>query len=142
MRSPIQPAPMAVQRWIARARRLRWLDFVVAWLAVLAVCWRVAPDAALLPAAIVALVLVAVVALAAPLRVRWRPVSGLVGFLVSRALRPGDRAWYVRGERADLVIVTARRGLRVSIAAPELGAAESISVRRTRVLVVPEASAA
>ena len=118
---------MVVERWMARARLLRWVDATVAWLLVLA---------------ILAAVLVALAALVTPLRVRWRPASGVAGLLVSRPLRPGDRAWYVRGERADLVIVTARHWLRVSIAAPELGAAESLSVRRTRVFVVPAVTAA
>ena len=132
---------MAVQRWMSRAQWLRWLDALVAWLALWVLVVTRIGEHAVTGAAIVAAILIALAAFAAPLRVRWRPVSGLVGFLVSRALRPGDRAWYVRGERADLVIVTARHGLRVSIAAPELGAAESISVRRTRVFVVPAATA-
>ncbi|PYM22352.1 MAG: hypothetical protein DMD80_28530, partial [Candidatus Rokuibacteriota bacterium] len=59
------------------------------------------------------------------------------GVLVSRTVRPGDRAWFVRDGRADSVLVTARRGLRVSIAVPGMGAAETISVRRTRVFLVP-----
>jgi hypothetical protein len=53
------------------------------------------------------LALVALLTAAPPLRVRWRPVSGLVGVLVSRPLRPGDQAWYVRSERADLVVPAA-----------------------------------
>jgi hypothetical protein len=123
---------------MARARRLRWLDALVAWLLLLVVA-RVAFGRLTLEAdAVIAAGLTVVGSMLGPVRVRWRPVSGLVGFRVSRGLRPGDRAWYVRGERADLVIVTARHGLRLSIAAPELGAAESLSVRRTRVFVVPE----
>ena len=137
MRSPIQPVPAAVRRWISHARTLRWLDALVAWLAVLLLVFVETGEVDIRRAALVAAGVVVVAALMPPLRLRWRPVSGLVGLRVSRALRPGDRAWYVRGERADLVIVTARPGLRVSIAAPELGAAESISVRRTRVFVVP-----
>src|SRR4051812_4697109 len=141
MRSPIQPAPMSVQKWMARARYLRWADAATAWLVVMAVFIVETGQIAFGPAAIIAAAVVLVCALMAPLRVRWRPVSGTVGFLVSRALRPGDRAWYVRAARADLVIVTARHGLRVSIAAPEMGAAESLSVRRTRVFVVPATAA-
>ena len=141
MRSPIQPAPVAVQKWMARARYLRWLDAVLAWLGVTLAALaagdgRVTPGVAMAAAA----ALVALLAVLPPLRVRWRPVSGPVGFLVSNALKPGDRAWYVRAARADLVIVTARHGLRVSIAAPELGVAEGLSVRRTRVFVVPAAA--
>jgi hypothetical protein len=72
-----------------------------------------------------------------PLRLRWRPVSGWVGVAVSRSLRAGQRAWYVRDGRADAVLVTGRRGLRVSIAAPSVGEAETLSVRRTRVFLIP-----
>ena len=119
-----------------RARWLRWGDVVVAWLGV-ALLVRIASGMAPGPAILLAAAAVALGAALAPLRTRWRPVSGPIGCLVSNALKPGDRAWYVRPARADLVIVTARHGLRVSIAAPELGAAEGLSVRRTRVLVVP-----
>lgn len=136
MRSPIQPPPRDVQKWMARARLLRWGDAAVAWLGVILVLLAAgltAPGATMVFAAGA----VALGATLAPVRVRWRPVSGPIGCLVSNALKPGDRAWYVRSARADLVIVTARHGLRVSIAAPELGEAEALSVRRTRVLVVP-----
>ena len=133
---------MAVQKWMARARYLRWLDAAVAWLGVLLVLGAALPPMALAAETLVAAFLVGLAAAMTPVRARWRPVSGVVGFLVSRALRPGDQAWYVRSAGADLVIVTARHGLRVSIAAPELGAEESISVRCTRVLVVPAATAA
>jgi hypothetical protein len=137
MRPPIQPIPAAAHTWLTRARYLRWLDTLVAWLAIVVVLavafdrWPSRVDA------LVAGVLVIVAAMPTPLRVRWRPVSGPVGLLASRTLRPGDRAWYVRGDRVNLVIVTARHGVRMSIAAPELTAAESLSVRRTRVFVVP-----
>ena len=69
-------------------------------------------------------------------RVRWRPVMGIVGLVVSRGLRPGDRAWYIRSEDAELVLVTACRRLRVVIARVQ-SAAEGMSVRRTRVLLLP-----
>jgi len=137
MRSPIQAPPAAIQKWMARARYLRWLDVVVAWVIVMAILSLEVGHRAPGTAAIIASAVVLALALMRPLRVRWRPVSGPMGWLVSRTLRPGDRAWYVRASRADLVIVTARRGLRVSIAAPELGGTEGLSVRRTRVLVVP-----
>jgi hypothetical protein len=141
MRSPVQPVPMVAQRWMSRARLLRWLDALVAWLLAFGLVLTRTDELRAGPAAIVAAVAVALAAAAGPLRVRWRPASGLAGLLVSRGLRPGDRAWYVRAERADLVLVTARHGLRVSITAPELGEAESISVRRTRVFVVPAVTA-
>jgi hypothetical protein len=51
-------------------------------------------------------------------------------------LAPGDRAWYVRPDGPELVIVTARRRLRLTVAVPGRGAAEGLSVRRTRVLVL------
>ena len=51
-------------------------------------------------------------------------------------LVPGDRAWYVRPEAPEVVIVTARRGLRLTVAVPGRGAAEGLSVRRTRVLLL------
>ena len=72
-----------------------------------------------------------------PIRVRWRPFTGAVGLAVSRGLRPGARAWYVRARDADVVLVTARRGLRLVIARPDLVSGEGMSVRRTRVLLLP-----
>jgi len=71
------------------------------------------------------------------LRTRWRPISGWVGLAMSRGLRVGDRAWYVRAHQADLVLVTARHGARLVIAGPSIAQDESLSVRRTRVLVLP-----
>jgi hypothetical protein len=41
----------------------------------------------------------------------------------------------VRPDAPELVIVTARRGLRLTVAVPGRGAAEGLSVRRTRVLL-------
>ena len=46
-------------------------------------------------------------------------------------------AWYVRDREADLVLVTARHGIRLVIAKPDLGSDESMSVRRTRVMRLP-----
>jgi hypothetical protein len=74
------------------------------------------------------------------LRRAWRPVSAPTTVLLSRDLRPGDRAWFVRGRTADLVLVTARHGLRVVVARPDQDAAEGLSVRRTRVLLLPAAA--
>ena len=70
-------------------------------------------------------------------RLRWRPISGWVGVIVSRPLRPGQRAWFVRDGHADAVLITGRRGLRLSFAAPALGEAETLTVRRTRVFLIP-----
>jgi hypothetical protein len=138
MRSPVRPLPPNVDRWVSRARWLRWLDALAAWLLVwagLALGQRTAPLAA---TAIVAAVLVGLAALVGPLRRRWRPLGGLISLSVSRALRPGDRAWLVLPRHVEPVIVTARRGLRLVVARPDQGA-EGMEVRRTRVLVVPPA---
>lgn len=138
MRSPVRPLPPNVDRWVSRARWLRWLDALAAWLlvwAVLALAQRTAPPAA---TAIVAVVIVALAAFIAPLRRRWRPLGALISLSVSRALRPGDRAWLVLPRHVEPVIVTARRGLRLVVARPDQGA-EGMEVRRTRVLVVPPA---
>ena len=75
------------------------------------------------------------------IRVRWRPLSGTTTFVVSRRLRAGDRAWFVHGNDADLVLVTARHGFRLVIARPGHDAAEGLSVRRTRVLLLPASAA-
>lgn len=120
--------------------RLGWLRFgdaVVGWLAVL-VALRVAlpflpPQTSL----VVATVVVFVVSLMPRLRVGWRPLSAITTFVMSSGLRPGDRAWFVHGRDADLVLVTARHALRIVIARPGHDAAEGMSVRRTRVLLVP-----
>jgi hypothetical protein len=60
---------------------------------------------------------------------------------VSRRLKPGDHAWLVLAERIDPVIVTARRGLRLVVASPHQSS-EGLTVRRTRILVVPSVSSA
>jgi hypothetical protein len=83
----------------------------------------------------VALVLVGLGAGLQPLRVRWRPVTAWVGLRISRGLRPGDRAWYLGTRDARLVVVTARRGIRLVIVRPDLQD-EGISVRRTRVFLL------
>jgi hypothetical protein len=138
MRSPVRPLPPNVDRWVSRARWLRWLDALAAWLLVwagLALAQRTAPPTA---TAIVAAVLVGLAALIVPLRRRWRPLGALISLSVSRALRPGDRAWLVLPRHVEPVIVTARRGLRLVVARPDQGA-EGMEVRRTRVLVIPPA---
>jgi hypothetical protein len=135
--TPTTPLPSAVETWISRARYLRWLDALAAWLILLAVVAALLPDQ---PGGVVALSSLALVAIGAilhPLRLRWRPVTGWVGVTVSRSLRPGQRAWFVRDGHADAVLVTGRRGLRVSIAAPNVGVEETLSVRRTRVFLIP-----
>src|SRR5216117_2739416 len=131
MRSPLRPLPAAVTRWTATARVLGWLDALAAYLAI----WGGASLAVL--AALVA----ALGALLRPLRVRWRPVRGAVALVLSARLSPGDQAWYVRPGHAERVLVTARRRTRVVIARLNDEGAEGLSVRGTRVLLVPADSA-
>jgi hypothetical protein len=137
MRTPVRHLPPAVERWLSRMRWLRWLEALVSagvvWLVLALVIERAEPVAL----AIAALVVVGLAALVRPLRRRWRPISALVGLSVSRELRPGDRAWLVLPERAEPVIVTARRRLRLVVARPDGEPNEGLEVRRTRVLVVP-----
>ncbi|PYN26344.1 MAG: hypothetical protein DMD99_05905 [Candidatus Rokuibacteriota bacterium] len=137
MRSSVRSLPPGVQRWATRVRWLRWLDALAAWLVV---WWLLA----LLPAkmtpvtpAVAAPMLVGLAALASPVRRRWGPIRALVALSVSRALRPGDRAWLVLPTHIEPVIVTARRRLRLVVARPDQGSTEGLEVRRTRVLVVP-----
>jgi hypothetical protein len=138
MRSPVRPLPPNVGRWASRARWIRWLDALAAWLlawAALALAQRSLTPVA---TAIVAAVLVGLAALVGPVRRRWRPLGALISLSVSRALRPGDRAWLVLPRHIEPVIVTARRGMRLVVARPDQGS-EGMEVRRTRVLVVPPA---
>jgi len=137
VRTPIRPLPESVARWTAGARYLRWLDGLAAWAALWIVLATLQPDAAATAQAVLAAVLVGLGRLAPPVRTRWRPGSGLAGLLLSRTLRPGDRAWYVRPGQAQAVLVAARHGARMVIAVPGQDAAEGISVRRTRVLLLP-----
>lgn len=135
MTTPMRPVPDSVGRWLRRRRWLRWGDALVAW----ALLWSVSAvalgPARLEAAAVVALVLVGLGAGLQPLRVRWRPVTAWVGLRISRGLRPGDRAWYLGTRDARLVVVTARRGIRLVIVRPDLQD-EGISVRRTRVFLL------
>ena len=136
MRSPVRAVPPNVERAAARAGWLRALDAVLAWLLAWAAVAAVLETATASTSATIAVLTVVVVALVAPLRRGWRPVSALVSLSVSRPLRPGDHAWLVLPERVEPVIVTARRGLRLVVATPHQGS-EGVSVRRTRILVVP-----
>lgn len=136
MGTPIRPLPDGIARWSARARWLRRLDALAAAGLVWALLAVMRPGVGAGAEAAGAAVITGLLGAVAPLRVRWRPVSGPVGLWVSRMLVPGDRAWYVRHEGPERVIVTARRGLRLTVAVPGRGAAEGLSVRRTRVLVL------
>jgi len=137
MRTPVRTVPPTVERWASRARWLRWLDALAAWLVVWPVVALLAENATAMTSAVAGMVLVGLGALARPLRLRWRPISAVVSLSASRGLRPGDHAWYVRPDRVEPVIVTARRRLRLVVAHPDQGPAEGLEVRRTRVLVVP-----
>jgi hypothetical protein len=113
------------------------LDALAAWLTLWAGISFVLPEFSRSGQATVAAVVVAIGIAIAPVRVLWRPVTGWIALVVSRPLRPGDRAWLVRGDGADLVLVTARRGLHMVVAQGAQDGTEGITVRRTRVLLVP-----
>src|SRR4029453_14472682 len=136
MRSPVRPLPANVGRWASRARWLRWLDALAAWLLVwagLALWQRTLTPAA---TAIAAAVLVGLAALGGPGRRRGGPPGALIALSVSRALRPGDRAWLVLPRHVEPVIVTARRRLRLVVARPDQGAG-GLEGGRPPVLVRP-----
>ena len=137
MATPTAPVPTAIERWISRSQYLRWIDALAAWIVLFAVVADFLPDTPRGPLAQLALALLGVGVFLPPLRLHWRPVSGWVGLTASRSLRPGQRAWFVRDGRADAVLITARHGIRISIAAPSLTEAETLSVRRTRVFLIP-----
>jgi hypothetical protein len=137
--TPIRPLPGKIERWTSRLRWLRWVDAGLAGLALLLALGVLLPQAPPRTTTTLAAVMLAVAALIPRLRLGWRPVSAATTFLISRGLRPGDRAWFVHGRDADLVLVTARHGFRVVIAKPGHDAAEGMSVRRTRVLLLPAA---
>src|SRR4029453_14757429 len=122
MRSPVRPLPPNVGRWAARARWLRWLDALAAWLLVwagVALAQRALTPAA---TATAAAVVVGLAARVGRLRRRWRPLGALISLSVSRALRPGDRAWLVLPRHVEPVIVTAPRRLRLGLPRPAPGA--------------------
>jgi hypothetical protein len=137
MTTPIKPLPDEVHRWIARARWLRWTDAVAAGMALWAAWAGILGPGSGREAAALSLAVLGLGFVVRPIRTLWRPISAAVGLAVSRDLHAGDRAWYVRSSRADLVLVTARRGARLVIAPPDLDADEVLSVRRTRVLLIP-----
>ena len=137
MTTPMKPVPEFVARWMTRVRWFRWLDAFVAWAGLWGISAAVLGRGLAGEAAVLGLILVGLGFVVRPLRTRWRPLSGWVGLVMSHGLHPGDRAWYVRPHQADLVLVTARHGTRLVIARPNLAADESLTVRRTRVLVLP-----
>lgn len=137
MTTPIRPLPGNIARWTSRLRWLRWADALLAWVVLLAVLSLWLPPVPLQALVTLATGLLIAAAFIPRLRLAWRPISAATTLSISRELRPGDRAWFVHGDDADLVLVTARRGIRVVVARPGGGATEGISVRRTRVLLLP-----
>src|ERR1700675_3761643 len=137
MTSPIRPLPHEVARFISLAAWFRWCDAAVAWTVLWAMLAGLLGPASP-PAAVASLLLVSLGGLLQPLRVLWRPVSGSVGLVLSRRLPPGDREGYGRSRRAEPVLVTARHGAGMLIATPDLDEPDEVlSVRRTRVLLIP-----
>ena len=136
MTTPMRPVPDSINRWIGRRRWLRWGDAFLAWVLLWIAGGVVLGSERLEAAAVVAAILVAAGAYVQPLRVRWRPLTGWIGLRVSQGLRPGDRAWYLGASDASLIVVTACHGVRLVIVRPDLQD-EGISVRRTRVFVLP-----
>jgi len=137
--TPIRPLPDTVERWVSRLRWLRWADALAGWLSLLLGWSLLAPRVPSQAAMTLAAGLLGAAALIPRLRLGWRPVSALTTLLASRGLSPGDHAWFVHGGDAHLVLVTARHGHRVVIARPGHDSVEGMSVRRTRVLLLPGA---
>jgi hypothetical protein len=122
---------------MARARYVRWADALAGWIVLWLALMLLPPGLDAGPGALVALALLGLLGSVPVVRARWRVVSGPVGLWMSRAIGPGARVWYVRPDAAELMIVTARRGGRVTIAASGRDTAEGLRVQRTRVLLVP-----
>jgi hypothetical protein len=137
MRTPARPLPPSVTGWPRRARALRWIDAIVGGTAAWALAARIVPGATTNTTLVIALAVLGLGVCIPALRRRWRPVSAVVGLVLSRGLKPGDRAWYVRPDGVDRVLVTARGVNRIVIATSQPGATEGMAVRRTRVLLIP-----
>ena len=118
-------------------RVLRWFDALAAGLIAWGALALAVPGAPRLPLAALACLVVGLGALLRSLRARWRPLSGIVAHVMSARLSPGDQAWYVRPGHAERVLVTARHRTRVVIVHLNDESAEGVSVRRTRVVLLP-----
>ena len=136
MRSPIRPIPESVQRWVTRGRLLRWLDALAGWFVLWFVLAELLPAVPAESAALGALLVLGILAPVPLLRRHWRPISGAVGLWMSRSIGVGDVAWLVGHASAERVIVTARRGARMTVATSGGDATEGMRVRRTRVFLV------
>ena len=137
MRVPIRPVPDAVVRWTSLIRWCRWVDAAIAWLLLWSVVVAMMGSHLGREAVVVSVGLVCLGMAIHPIRARWRPLTGWIGLALSRSLRAGDRAWYIGGREARLVLVTARHGVRLVVAHPDFPEDEGMSVRRTRVLLLP-----
>jgi hypothetical protein len=137
MSTPTVPVPAIVEKWISRSGYLRWVDALAAWLIIFFVAVQNMPRQSGRTVAVASVSLLLLCLLLSPLRLRWRPISGWIGLVVSRSLRPGDRAWFIRHGHADPVLITGRRRWILAIGGPNIGEAETITVRRTRVFLVP-----
>jgi hypothetical protein len=137
MRTPLRPFPEDVNRWIRRARRLRWLDALAAWLIVWGVFIGLWPATDWTALGILALIVVGPAVAVPPLRRRWRPVSAAVAVALGWRLRPGDRAWQVWPDGARPVLVTSTRWRHVVVAGLVRDSGEGSALPRTRALLVP-----
>ena len=136
-RAPLKPLPEVIARWTSRARWLRWLDFLILWIVLWANIALAFTDLDGRADAILAAVLTAGGTLIPMFRRHWRPATALVALVMSRRLRPGDRAWHIRPGEAELVLVTARRRLSVVIANQTHDSVEGVLVSRTQALLIP-----
>src|ERR1041384_6538976 len=112
MRAPLRPLPDSVTRWTTYTGILRWLDAVLAFLGLWWLTTDVFPAMPETERLTIAALFAAGAVMLPALRVRWRPISALVSLHVSRELRAGDHAWFIRPGDARLVLVTGRRRLR------------------------------
>src|SRR5437660_11501878 len=109
--SPTSPVPVVVERWLSRSRYLRWIDAGIAWLILAVLAASVLPRSSVGSVALASAVVLVLATMDPALRLRWRAVRGWIRLAVSRPLRPGDRAWFVRDGRAGAVLLPRARGL-------------------------------
>ena len=83
---------------MARLRWLRWGDALLGWLVLLLGLSLLFPRVPAETAMVIAAGLLVAGSLILRVRSGWRPLSGTTTLVVSRRLRPGDRAWFVHGK--------------------------------------------